>query len=344
MKIDYLSLNINSLKIIFSVIKLKICKVEQFFSYIHLFNFKKINFSNFLSKNLKKKLKLYGFFYKFKAFNKIKSFDGTRKYSYYLFDKNIIESVYIKNTSGINKRTLCISSQIGCAMGCIFCSTSKINFFRNLKVSEIILQIYIIQNNAWKKKSDEIVFMGSGEPLHNYRNILQSIKILTNEKGIFFSEKKITVSTCGILKNIIKVSKNSNINISISVNFSNNEKRQKNMPISKKWNLIYLLKLCEKFVNIRKNKLTLTYMFLKNINDSKKHTQKFLEITKNINCSVNLLNFNEHFFSLFKKISSKKVSKFSYLINEFQKKSFIRKTKGKDINAACGMLYKKNNL
>ncbi len=356
---DALSKSLDELKFLFLSINEKPYRAKQLFEALHkklISDFNKITcFSETLKNKLAKICKI-----QILAIRKIEnSLDGTRKYQLETEDGNLIESVFIPNSAANGKNTLCISSQVGCAMGCTFCATSKLKLKRNLKPSEIINQVYIIDKDLrsinWADNFSEsnknnfnlsqdtrlihnLVYMGMGEPLHNYENVLKSIKLLSAQEGQNYSGRRITVSTSGVVKNIQRLGIETNVHIAISFNATSNDLRNEIMPINKKWPLEELVEACENFPSNNQRRITFEYVIIDKVNDSNEDACRLAEWLKRIKCKVNLIAFNPHSLSSYKKPTLKRMMEFQDILLQKQISTFIRTTRGDDINAACGML------
>lgn len=306
-------------------------------------NFDKMNNIN---KILKKKLKSVSTISTLKIYNKKISIDGTIKWIFKIKNKKI-ETIYIPNKK---KATLCLSSQIGCPIKCKFCLTGKSKFTRNLKVHEIISQIWKISEIIYKNKEKykpitNIVMMGMGEPLLNIKNVICAIKIINNNFGFGISKRKITLSTSGISPAIIKLANQIDIKLAISLHAPNNEIRNQIIPINQKYNIQSILKSAQYFLKktkSNKKKITIEYIMLKKINDSEKNAHKLVKCLKDLPCKINLIPFNTFPDTSYKASSNKQINQFAKIL---KKKGFIttiRKSRGKDIKAACGQLSEKN--
>ncbi|QQG35016.1 MAG: 23S rRNA (adenine(2503)-C(2))-methyltransferase RlmN [Deltaproteobacteria bacterium] len=271
------------------------------------------------------------------------SSDGTIKFNLETLDNHHIESIFIPNSSTNGRNTLCISSQIGCGMGCKFCATASLGLKRNLSTAEIISQVYLIQSYLDKLAQPlnihNLVYMGMGEPLHNYFNVLQSLKILCCSYGKNISGKRITVSTSGIVKNIARLGMESNVNIAISLNAATDMIRSQIMPINNKWNLASLLEACKNFSQYSSRRVTFEYVLISNINDSPKDAILLSHLLKNIRCKINLIPFNPHSLSNFQRPFPNKIYNFQKSLLNKNLSVFIRNSRGSDIGAACGTLH-----
>jgi len=260
---------------------------------------------------------------------------GNKKFLIELEDGNRIESVLIKEK---NHYTFCISSQVGCALGCKFCATGNLGFKRNLTSGEIISQVLLLKKelNEYKGKIN-IVFMGMGEPLLNYDNLKRSLPVLTDEKGIGISSRRITISTAGILEGLKNLENDfPNVKISFSLNGSDNDQRKNLMPISGKEHLDDLISYLRN--RKRKNRITFEYVLIDGINDSLADADKVSKLLRGIPSKINIIPYNPNSFVDFKTPSEKKITGFSEFLVKKGFTVMVRWSKGKDIRSACGQL------
>ncbi|UAJ65886.1 23S rRNA (adenine(2503)-C(2))-methyltransferase RlmN [Candidatus Schneideria nysicola] len=277
------------------------------------------------------------------------SSDGTIKWALEI-DQQIIEMVYIPE---IKRSTLCISSQIGCPLQCSFCYTAQQGLYRNLRLSEIVGQIWQAKKFLISKKKEHlltneniitnIVFMGMGEPLLNFNNVLSAISIMLDSFGFGLSKRHITLSTSGIIPALNKLSKSSiDIILAISLHAPNNTIRNKIMPINKKYNIEELLSTLKKYYSqeslSKKKKITIEYLMLDTINDHIEHAHELAQKLKNIYCKINLIPWNKFPNAPYKSSSNKKIKQFANILKKYGFTTTIRKIRGNDINAACGQL------
>lgn len=263
------------------------------------------------------------------------SVDGTRKFLMEVEGGKNIESVLIPNE---DRLTLCVSSEVGCAMGCQFCFTAEMGLMRRLHVSEIVGQFINAQNSLKDgRKITNIVFMGMGEPLDNVENVMKAISILHSQIGIGLSRKRITVSTSGIVPQIHRVA-DAGVRLAVSLNATTDEIRNKIMPINRKYNLEKLLGACSDYYEQSKDMITFEYVLLKGVNDSLDDAHRIVKLTRNIPSKINLIPFNEHPESGFIRPASKEVHEFQKILMNQGKHVLIRRTMGRDIYAACGQL------
>lgn len=271
-----------------------------------------------------------------------KSKDGTIKTGFKLFDGGLVEGVMIPTEK---RATACISSQIGCNLGCTFCATGKLNLLRNLGPGEIYDQVVQIQKQAKESNNtplSNIVFMGMGEPLLNYKNVMLAIDHLTSEKGMGLSPRRITLSTSGIIKGIKRLADdNVKFNLAISLHTADNEKRDQIMPINKTNSLKDLAKAISYFHEKTGTRITFEYLMLKDFNDSLSDAKKLADYCKIVPCKVNLIEFNPTGDGLFNKSPKAKTQAFFEFIESKNMIVNIRNSRGEDIDAACGQLANK---
>ncbi len=265
------------------------------------------------------------------------SHDGSRKYLLKLFDGQCIESVLIPEK---NYYTLCISSQVGCAQGCSFCLTAKGGFVRNLTKGEILAQVRDIMNDLNdSEKLKNIVIMGMGEPLANYKNVIGAIDTITDTRcGLGFSNNKVTLSTAGMVPKLADLNQDASVNLAISLNATDNKTRDMLMPINKKYPIEILLDACRKYRLPPRQSIMFEYILLKNINDSADDANRLAELLRSIKAKINLIPFNEHEGSEFKQPEEDVINNFKEILRKNNYITVIRRSKGRDISAACGQL------
>ena len=271
-----------------------------------------------------------------------KSFDGTIKFAIQLYDNIIVEAVLIPS----NKRvTACVSSQVGCSLDCNFCATSKIKKMRNLESYEIFDQIMLLNKesiNHFSSQITNIVFMGMGEPLLNYKNVIESIDQITSDFGIGISYKKITLSTSGISKMIRKMADdNVKFNLAISLHTALEKTRNKVMPFSKSFPIKELVDSLEYWYKKIKRKITFEYLIWKEINDDFEHINALVSICKRIPSKVNIIEYNDTDNSMFRNADDKWINNYVTTLKENRIPVSVRRSRGKDIDAACGQLANK---
>ena len=262
--------------------------------------------------------------------------DGTKKALLRLEDGLCIESVLIP---GKSHWTICLSTQAGCAMDCKFCLTASQGFKRNLLPSEIVGQIIALKHETPEGIDiKNIVMMGMGEPLANYENTLKTINILTCDFGLGISNRKITVSTCGLAPQIVQLGKDICINLAVSLNTPDDATRNNLMPINKKYPLEVLLDACKKYPMPGRRLLTFEYILIDGVNSSVQDARKLAILLKELRCKLNLIVFNEYPGSVFKSPSQKTVEVFQQTLIDNHYTTMLRASKGSDILAACGQL------
>lgn len=263
------------------------------------------------------------------------SSDGTEKFAYRLGDGNVIESVLIPEKDHFS---LCISSQAGCPMGCRFCCTAGMGFIRNLKVSEIVSQVLVPLKTFPGKNIRNIVFMGMGEPLLNYENVIRTVNILTDKQGPQFSKRRITISTCGIVPRLKTLWKDTEAALAVSLNAPTDELRAELMPVTRKYPLRELLDALRSFRLPNRRRITIEYVLLKGVNDGIGHANELIRILHGLKVKVNLIPFNPWPGCAFEAPDPDSVLAFEDRLKDSPFAVMLRKEKGGDILAACGQL------
>jgi len=270
--------------------------------------------------------------------------DETIKTSFKLIDNNIVEGVLIPSK---NRMTACISSQVGCLLGCQFCATAKLGYKRNLKFDEILDQVSIINKQSLehhKLPLSHIVYMGMGEPLLNYLDVMKSIEKITSEDGLGMSPRRVTLSTVGIPDKIKKLGDDKiKFNLAISLHTANDLKRTSIMPVNKKYPLLQLVEAIKYFYKKTEGRITYEYILFKDFNDSLNDAKELAEFCKISPCKINLIEYNSTGHSKFLQTSKLKFKAFADFLESKNMIVNIRKSRGFDINAACGQLANKLN-
>jgi len=257
------------------------------------------------------------------------------KYLFGLFDGEKIEAVLMRHDYGLS---LCISSQVGCNMGCAFCESGRLKKVRNLDASEMLLQILEIEKRT-NERISHVVIMGIGEPFDNFDNLVKFIEIVNHPKGIGIGSRHITVSTCGVVPKIEEFSRLPyQVNLAISLHAPNNEIRNKIMPINKVYPMEVLLESIKKYVDKTSRRVTFEYIMLENINDSIEDAKELCKRLRGINCYINLIPYNETNNIMFKRTKKDKILQFYDIIKKERMNVTIRKEFGSNISAACGQL------
>lgn len=290
-----------------------------------------------LKEQLAERFPIYGCEVELKQVSKI---DGTVKYLFKLFDGNFIESVLMKYKYGY---TLCVSSQVGCKMGCVFCASTKSGCVRNLYPSEILGQIHAAQRDMNIRVS-HIVMMGMGEPLDNYENTLRFLELATNENGLNLSMRNISLSTCGIVPRIYDLlDKKLQLTLSVSLHAPNDEMRSRVMPINKAYPIKELIKSCKDYTKETSRRISFEYAMIKDNNDSDECAYELASLLKGMLCHVNLIPANEINESEHKRSTNDRLNRFMKILNSRGINTTIRRSLGSDIDASCGQLRSKHN-
>ncbi|RQW78264.1 MAG: 23S rRNA (adenine(2503)-C(2))-methyltransferase RlmN [Geobacter sp.] len=258
--------------------------------------------------------------------------DGTRKYLFRLTDGNAIESVVIPEE---DRNTLCISSQVGCAMACEFCLTGTFRLTRNLTTAEIVNQVCAVKREMEVKN---LVFMGMGEPLANLDNVIRALKIITCDDGLQFSTRRVTVSTAGLVREMDLLGRAVTVNLAVSLNATTDELRDRLMPINKKYPLKELLAACKRFPLPGRRMITVEYVLIREVNDTLDDARRLVKLISGIPCKVNLIPFNEHEQSEFRKPDQAAIDIFHKYLLDKHFTVITRSSRGIDISAACGQL------
>lgn len=275
----------------------------------------------------------------FTIIQKLISQDGTKKFLFDVGDGNLIETVLMEYHHGFS---LCVSSQIGCKMGCKFCASTGIPFMRNLTAGEIVEQILAVEKEEQIRISN-IVFMGIGEPLDNFENVLKAIAILNSPKGLNIGARHISISTSGIVPKIREMAdKDMQCTLSISLHATTNPKRDSMMPINKKYPIEELMEACQYYTEKTNKRISFEYALAKDSNDNKEDAEGLVKLLKGMLCHVNLIPINKIEKGKFDKSSEQNIIKFRDYLNSKGIVATIRRELGSDIEAACGQLRRKN--
>jgi 23S rRNA (adenine2503-C2)-methyltransferase len=265
------------------------------------------------------------------------SIDGSRKYLFKLEDGKYIESVLIPER---DHYTLCISSQVGCAQNCRFCLTASGGFQRNLTRGEIVSQIRDIKNALQDSMSlSNLVFMGMGEPLANYKNLVGAIAVITDSShGLGFAGRRVTVSTAGLASRLSDLGRDTRVNLAVSLNAADNATRSRLMPINRKFPIEKLLKACQNFPLRGGRRITFEYVLLKDVNDSFEDAKRLARLLRPIKAKINLIPFNPHKGCQYQQPNEDHILRFQKILIDKNYTVMIRQSKGQDISAACGQL------
>lgn len=270
----------------------------------------------------------------------VSKLDGTRKYLFELKDGNIIESVLMKYHYGYS---VCLSTQVGCRMGCAFCASSPLGLVRSLTVGEMMAQILSIMQDVGERIS-HVVLMGIGEPFDNYDNVITFLKRINEENTLNISFRKMTVSTCGIVPRILDFAREGiPVNLSISLHAPNDEVRRRTMPVARKWPMEELLKACKEYTRLTSRRVTYEYSLIKDVNDSQEDAKMLAQKLKGTLCHVNLIPVNTVEGANFSKSSKPRIEAFKQVLENAHIACTVRRELGSDIMAACGQL-RRNTL
>lgn len=263
------------------------------------------------------------------------SLDGTKKYLLALEDGNLIEAILIPAN---DHYTVCVSTQVGCRMGCTFCATALAGFRRNLTAGEIVGQILAIKRANPGTRITNVVFMGMGEPLDNYDATMKAANLLINPEGMALSQRKITISTSGVVPAIERIGKDLKVNLAVSLNAPDDNTRNRLMPLNRKWPLRMLLAALTGFPLKRGRKITIEYVVIKDVNCSDEDARKLARLLRNLQVKINLIPFNEYPGIPFSKPEIGEIESFQKILIDEGFTAIIRKSMGSDIFAACGQL------
>ena len=331
--------NLEELKKELEIMEEKPFRAEQIFKWIHQEKVKEFEEMTNISIELREKLKERYTICNYKIIKKQESKDGTIKYLFDVLDGNAIETVLMSYHHGYS---ICVSSQIGCKMGCKFCASTGINFVRNLTSGEIVEQIIAVEQDTGVRISN-IVFMGIGEPLDNYDNVVNAIRIINNPKGLNIGARHISISTSGLVPKIYRLAEeNIQCTLSISLHATNNEKRSSMMPVNKSYPIEELIKACKDYIVKTNRRISFEYALAKDNNDNLEDAKELVKLLKGMLCHVNLIPINKIENGIYSKSTNENIIKFRDYLNEHGIVATIRRELGSDIDAACGQLRRKN--
>ena len=309
-------------------------RAKQLWKWMYQKHVKSFDEMTDLSTSLRNRLEKNCALINFKLVQKLISKDKSEKFLFELPDQNTIETVYMPSPDRI---TLCISTQVGCRMGCKFCLTTQQGLMRNLSAGEILNQVIEVQR-AVDQKITNIVMMGMGEPLENLENVIQAIDILRSPDAFNLSQRKITVSTVGLVPAIEEFGKRTDVNLAISLNASTDLLRSQIIPINRKYPLQTLLDACRNYPLKPQRKITFEYVVFKDLNDSAEDIKNLGTMLKDIPCKINLIPFNEHKAGSFQRPLDQTVITMQDALKQNGINATIRYSRGRDILAACGQL------
>lgn len=338
-KVDVKSLNLKELEEFLISLGEKKFRAKQIYEWMHIHHVTSFDEMTNLSKNLRETLKEKADLVVLEEeLVQISKIDGTRKYLFALADGNMIESVLMKYKHG---NSVCVSSQVGCRMGCRFCASTLDGLVRNLTPSEILEQIYRIQESIGERISN-VVVMGSGEPMDNYDNIVKFIELLTDEHGLHISQRNLTVSTCGLVPRMKQLADlKLQITLALSLHASSQEKRKELMPVANSYELSEVLDACRYYFDKTGRRITFEYSLVKGQNDSPEKARELAALIKGMNCHVNLIPVNPIKERSFERADNTSIENFRKVLESRQITVTVRRSMGRDIDAACGQLRRK---
>ncbi|MBO5478204.1 MAG: 23S rRNA (adenine(2503)-C(2))-methyltransferase RlmN [Clostridia bacterium] len=307
-------------------------RAEQIFRWIYIENVTDFDEMTNLSIELREKLKREFSLCIYHVLRKQESNDGTKKYLFDVLDGNAIETVLMSYHHGYS---ICVSSQIGCKMGCKFCASTGINFIRNLTSGEIVEQILAVERDANVKISN-VVFMGIGEPLDNYDNVLNAIGIMNNQKGLNIGARHISISTSGLVPKIYELAERDlQCTLSVSLHATTDEKRSSMMPVNQAYPIEELMKACKTYIAKTNKRISFEYALAKDSNDNLEDAKRLVALLKGMICHVNLIPINKIENGAYTKSTNENIIKFRDYLNDHGIVATIRRELGSDIDAAC---------
>lgn len=317
----------------------KTFRAEQIFKWLYQEKVRSFDEMTNLSLDLRNKLKQNYTICNYNILKKQESKDGTIKYLFDVLDENAIETVLMSYHHGYS---ICVSSQIGCKMGCKFCASTGINFIRSLTSGEIVEQIIAVEQDQNIRISN-VVFMGIGEPLDNYDNVVNAIHIINNPKGLNIGARHISVSTSGLVPKIYQLAdENIQCTLSISLHATNNEKRSGMMPVNNAYPIEELIQACKDYIAKTNRRISFEYALAKDSNDNLDDAKELVKLLKGMLCHVNLIPINKIENGQYSKSTNENIMKFRDYLNDHGIVATIRRELGSDIDAACGQLRRKN--
>lgn len=336
---DLKSLTLQELEEVIEELGEKKFRAKQIYGWIHQKLIQDLDEMVNVPKKLREQLKEKLGFSPIKELERLVSnIDGTSKFIFALQDGSVIESVLMKYKHG---NSVCVSSQVGCRMGCRFCASTLDGLSRNLLPSEILDQIYYIQR-ATKERVSNIVLMGTGEPFDNYENVMRFLDLVTNENGLNLSQRNITISTCGLVPKIKQFAdRKMQCNLAISLHSPTDEMRKELMPIAKRYTIDEILEACQYFFEQTGRRITFEYSLVAGVNDKPEHAKILTKRIKNLNCHVNLIPVNPIKERDYKQSNVDSIMEFKAMLERNHINATVRREMGRDIQAACGQLRRK---
>ena len=337
-KQDIMLYSLDELKEYLNSIGEKPFRAKQIYKWLHQKLVESFDDMTNISKNLKEKLNNDFYIQSLEMVQVLTSkIDGTQKFLFRLNDGNVIESVLMRYKHG---NSVCISTQVGCRMGCRFCASTLDGLVRNLKPSEMLEEIYYIQRYS-KERVSNIVLMGSGEPMDNFDNVLAFVKAISDENGLHNSQRNITISSCGLAEKIKELAdSNVQVTLALSLHAADDETRKQLMPIAYKYSIREVLEACQYFFDKTGRRITFEYSLVAGVNDTKEEAAKLVHLIKGMNCHVNLIPVNPIKERDFKRSTKVNIALFKGHLEKNGINATVRREMGSDIQGACGQLRK----
>lgn len=337
-KQDIMLYSLDELKEYLNSIGEKPFRAKQIYEWLHQKLVEFFDDMTNISNNLKEKLNNDFYIQSLEMVQVLTSkIDGTQKFLFRLNDGNVIESVLMRYKHG---NSVCISTQVGCRMGCRFCASTLDGLVRNLKPSEMLEEIYYIQRYS-KERVSNIVLMGSGEPMDNFDNVLAFVKAISDENGLHISQRNITISSCGLAEKIKELAdSNVQVTLALSLHAADDETRKQLMPIAYKYSIREVLEACQYFFDKTGRRITFEYSLVAGVNDTKEEAAKLVHLIKGMNCHVNLIPVNPIKERDFKRSTKVNIASFKEHLEKNGINATVRREMGSDIQGACGQLRK----
>lgn len=337
-KQDIMLYSLDELKEYLNSIGEKPFRAKQIYEWLHQKLVECFDDMTNISNNLKEKLNNDFYIQSLEMVQVLTSkIDGTQKFLFRLNDGNVIESVLMRYMHG---NSVCISTQVGCRMGCRFCASTLDGLVRNLKLSEMLEEIYYIQRYS-KERVSNIVLMGSGEPMDNFDNVLAFVKAISDENGLHISQRNITISSCGLAEKIKELAdSNVQVTLALSLHAADDETRKQLMPIAYKYSIREVLEACQYFFDKTGRRITFEYSLVAGVNDTKEEAAKLVHLIKGMNCHVNLIPVNPIKERDFKRSTKVNIASFKGHLEKNGINATVRREMGSDIQGACGQLRK----
>ena len=309
-------------------------RARQIMQWIYQKKVKDLSEISNISNDLKTKLKASCEISTLKIVTCLASRDGSQKFLFELSDGKTVETVYMPTE---DRATLCISTQVGCRMGCTFCLTAKQGLVRQLSPSEMVNQVMEVGSRVDRRMTN-IVLMGMGEPLDNYESVLTALEILQSKWGLNFSQRRITLSTVGLVPAMERLGKVSSVNLAISLNAATDEKRSQIMPLNRKYRIKDIIEAATRYPLKSGRRITFEYVMLAGLNDTDEDARQFAKLLGELRCKVNLIPFNDHHQGPYRRPSEERIAAFQKILVDRHITAPVRYSRGEDILAACGQL------